>query len=115
MKAKPTTPAIDRDAILAALATALAPSTQQGATEAQDAEKAPPEAESEPAAYDVRSFCKAHSISRNHFFKLRWADQAKEAELGRDLKDEERRAPRCKEVGRKIIISREAARAWRNR
>lgn len=72
------------------------------------------EPKDEPASYDVRAFCAAHSISRRMFTKLRAADAARERELGRPLLPSERKAPRCKAIGHKLIISREAAREWRN-
>lgn len=48
-------------------------------------------------AYDVASFCRAHCISRAHLYKL--------------LKDG--RGPKIMKVGRRTLISAEAARAWR--
>jgi hypothetical protein len=53
----------------------------------------------EPASYSVAAFCKAHSLCRASFYKLLKAG----------------RAPAFIRVGRKILISREAAQAWRNR
>ncbi|WP_207479512.1 hypothetical protein [Arenibaculum pallidiluteum] len=109
-KAPAPAPVVDVQAALAALTAALEPppAPAEAAEPAQD-----PDAE--PAAYDVAGFCAAHNISRSTFFKLRWADQARERELGRRLEPHERTGPRCKEVGRKLIVSREAARDWRNR
>jgi predicted DNA-binding transcriptional regulator AlpA len=52
----------------------------------------------EPASYSVAAFCAAHNICRASFYKLLKAG----------------RAPSFIRVGRKILISREAAQAWRN-
>lgn len=93
-----------------AIAAALAPALAARSPEPSKT----PEPVTEPAAYDVTTFCKAHSISRPTFFKLRQADAELAARLGRDLLPGERRAPRCKDVGHKILISREAAAEWRN-
>jgi len=48
-------------------------------------------------AYDVQAFCLAHHISRAFFYKL--LDQGK--------------GPRVMKVGRRLLISREAAADWR--
>jgi len=52
----------------------------------------------EPVVYTVEEFCEAHRISRTTFFRLR----------------RESSGPKVKEIGGKLVISREAARAWRN-
>jgi hypothetical protein len=49
------------------------------------------------AAYSVQSFCRAHSISRALFYKL--------AAQGR--------GPQVFHVGRRVLISTEAAAEWR--
>ena len=51
----------------------------------------------QPVTYDVNAFCRAHRISRAHFYKL----------------VKERRGPRLMKVGRRTLISTEAARDWR--
>ena len=48
-------------------------------------------------AYDVPTFCKIHSISRAHFYNL--------------VRDD--RGPRLMKVGRRTLISIEAAKEWR--
>lgn len=50
-----------------------------------------------PLIYDVASFCRAHRISRAHFYNL--------------LKD--RRGPRVMKIGRRTLITEEAAQQWR--
>jgi predicted DNA-binding transcriptional regulator AlpA len=50
-----------------------------------------------PLIYDVESFCRAHRISRAHFYNL--------------LKD--RRGPRVMKIGRRTLITEEAAQRWR--
>lgn len=59
----------------------------------------PPNRNSDPAAYSVREFCEAHSLSRAFFYKLR--DQG----MG----------PQIMKLGRRTLISREAAQQWRQR
>lgn len=54
---------------------------------------------SEPGAYSIEAFCKAHGISRSFFYLL----------LNRG------EGPRLTKVGRRTLISREAAHQWRNR
>lgn len=54
-------------------------------------------ADAEPFAYDLPEFCRLHRISMRLFYKLK----------------AEGRAPRIKYLGRKPIITREAAREWR--
>lgn len=49
------------------------------------------------SAQSVEAFCKAHDISRSFFYKL--ASEGK--------------APRTMKVGRRTLISSEAAREWR--
>jgi predicted DNA-binding transcriptional regulator AlpA len=51
------------------------------------------------AAYDIRGFCEAHSISRATFYNLVKGGAA----------------PRTFRVGRRVLISREAAAEWRQR
>ena len=51
----------------------------------------------DPPTYSITGFCEAHRIGRSFFYKL--------------LK--EGRAPRTMEVGRRRLVSREAAAAWR--
>jgi len=46
--------------------------------------------------FTVASFCEAHKISRALFYKLR----------------SEGRAPHTFNIGRRVLISREAAQAW---
>jgi excisionase family DNA binding protein len=50
-----------------------------------------------PEAYGIASFCIAHNISRSTFYNL--------------VKDG--KAPRLMRVGTRVLISREAAKAWR--
>jgi len=50
-------------------------------------------------AYSIATFCKKHAISESFFHKLRTLG------LG----------PRTMRVGTRVLISREAARAWRKR
>lgn len=50
-------------------------------------------------AFSISEFCKAHSISRSHFYDL----------------EKEGRGPRTMQVGRKRLISIEAAAAWRRK
>lgn len=52
----------------------------------------------EPVVYTVEEFCDAHKMSRTTFFKLRRAGKG----------------PTVKELGNKLLISRESAQAWRN-
>lgn len=47
-------------------------------------------------AYTINDFCKAYSISRSLFYKLK--DQGK--------------APKTFALGKRILISREAAQSW---
>ena len=47
----------------------------------------------------ITEFCHDHGISRSVFYRL----------------TKERRAPRAVKVGRRTLISREAAEAWRRR
>ena len=51
----------------------------------------------DPAAYTIDEFCKAHRISRAHYFNI------KKIGLG----------PREMRVGSRVTISGEAAAAWR--
>ena len=48
--------------------------------------------------YTVDQFCDAHQISRVTFYRLRWAN----------------RGPREMRVGTRVLVSREAAAAWRS-
>ena len=50
-------------------------------------------------AYSIATFCKKHAISESFFHKLRG--------LGR--------GPATMRIGARVLISREAARAWRKR
>jgi len=50
-----------------------------------------------PAVYSIREFCEAHGISRTLYFKLRDAGKG----------------PREMQLGSRIVISLEAAAAWR--
>lgn len=50
-----------------------------------------------PEAYDVNSFCRAHGISRAHFYSL-----CKKGE-----------GPRIMKAGRRTLISKRAAQDWR--
>lgn len=49
-------------------------------------------------AYSINEFCERHRISRSHFY---------------DLPDDDK--PRLMRVGKRVLISREAAAAWRMR
>ncbi len=51
------------------------------------------------ATYSVRDFCREHGISRGLFYRLL----------------REGRGPRVMKVGRRTLISREAAEDWRRR
>ena len=51
------------------------------------------------ATYSVRDFCREHGISRGLFYRLL----------------REGRGPRVMKVGRRTLISQEAADAWRRR
>jgi predicted DNA-binding transcriptional regulator AlpA len=51
----------------------------------------------DPAAYTVSGFCEEHHISRSYLYRL-WS---------------ERRGPRRTKLGRRTLISGEAAAAWR--
>lgn len=51
----------------------------------------------DPAAYTVSSFCEEHHISRSYLYRL-WS---------------EGRGPRRTKLGRRTLISGEAAAAWR--
>ena len=51
----------------------------------------------DPLAYSVAEFCKAHPISRATFYNLKKLNQA----------------PAIMRAGRRVLISVEAARAWR--
>lgn len=95
-----------RALLIAALSVPVQPADQQ--------KKPPQDTGVEPVAYDVHEFCRAHRISRATFFALRADDRAREEELKRPLLPSERKAPRCKAIGHKLIISREAACEWRN-
>lgn len=53
----------------------------------------------DPATYTVASFCEAHNISRSYLYLL-WT---------------EGRGPRRTKVGRRTLISGEAAAEWRRR
>ena len=48
-------------------------------------------------AFGIAEFCERHSLSVSYFFKLA----------------RENRAPRCMRIGRRTLISQEAAAAWR--
>jgi hypothetical protein len=48
-------------------------------------------------AFGIVEFCERHSLSTSYFFKLL----------------REHRAPRCMRIGRRTLISKEAAAAWR--
>ncbi len=50
-------------------------------------------------AYTIAAFCRAHGISRGMFYRLQTAGQA----------------PRFMRVGRRVLISMEAAADWRRR
>lgn len=50
-------------------------------------------------AYDISMFCMAHNISRAFFYKL----------------DEQGLAPKTMKLGRRVLISKEAAAAWRRK
>jgi hypothetical protein len=52
-----------------------------------------------PAVYTIATFCAAHHISAAMFFKMQNADQA----------------PRTMRVGRRVLITFEAAHEWRQR
>jgi len=54
---------------------------------------------SQKQAYSVTQFCAAHSISRAMFYVLR----------------KQGKGPRTMKVGRRTLISKEAAREWRAR
>ncbi len=53
----------------------------------------------DPPVYSVRAFCEAHDISRGYLYQL-WSEGA---------------GPRKMKVGRRTLISREAAAEWRRR
>ena len=53
----------------------------------------------ETQAYSVAEFCSTHQISRTHFYHL----------------VKEGRAPKIMKVGRRVLISKEAAAEWRKR
>lgn len=53
--------------------------------------------DTERVVYDIKTFCKAHSISRAHLHNL-WADG---------------KGPRRKQAGTKVLITKEAAAEWR--
>lgn len=53
--------------------------------------------DSAPVVYTVATFCAAHSISRTHLYML----------------DKAGRGPRRMKVGRRVLISAEAAAEWR--
>jgi predicted DNA-binding transcriptional regulator AlpA len=50
-----------------------------------------------PAAYDVESFCRAHGISRAHFYNLCNRGEG----------------PRIMKAGRRTLITERAAQEWR--
>jgi predicted DNA-binding transcriptional regulator AlpA len=52
-----------------------------------------------PDCFDIRSFCEANHISRGFFYKIA----------------AEGKGPRTIRIGRKVLISREAAAEWRQR
>ena len=54
---------------------------------------------SDVQAYSIAAFCRAHSIGRSTFFKLR----------------QQGLAPRTMRVGKLVLISIEEAAAWRQR
>ncbi len=49
-------------------------------------------------AYTINSFCAAYSISRSLFYKLQ----------------EQGKAPKTFKLGKRVLISRDAAEAWQN-
>lgn len=53
----------------------------------------------DPATYTVTTFCEEHNISRSYLYRL-WT---------------EGRGPRRTKLGRRTLISREAAADWRRR
>ena len=53
----------------------------------------------DPPTYSVNAFCEAHHISRAYLYRL-W---------------NEGRGPRRTKIGRRTLISRESAAAWRRR
>lgn len=53
----------------------------------------------DPATYTVTTFCQEHNISRSYLYRL-WS---------------EGRGPRRTKLGRRTLISREAAADWRRR
>lgn len=55
-----------------------------------------PEVQTTPAAYSIIEFCEAYRLSRSGFYKLRAAG----------------RAPALMQVGKRVLISLEAAAAW---
>lgn len=59
----------------------------------------PPALPLDPLTFSVNSFCQVHHISRAYLYRL-WS---------------EGRGPRRTKLGRRILISREAAAAWRLR
>jgi predicted DNA-binding transcriptional regulator AlpA len=57
------------------------------------------QAVADPPVFSVPAFCEAHGISRGYLYQL-WSEGA---------------GPRRMKVGRRTLISRDAAAAWRRR
>jgi predicted DNA-binding transcriptional regulator AlpA len=53
--------------------------------------------DADPEAYTIEEFCEAHRFSRSMYFNLR----------------KEGKTPREMRIGNRVVISREAAEAWR--
>jgi hypothetical protein len=61
--------------------------------------RAPPDDDASADAYSIAEFCRRHSISESFYFALQAAGEG----------------PRVMKVGGRVLISREAAAAWRRR
>jgi len=60
--------------------------------------RAPPDEDDDACdAYDIPTFCRRHKISESFYFKLRLQGLA----------------PRTMKIGKRVLISRESARRWR--
>jgi hypothetical protein len=75
------------------------PRTRRSARRRAHRVRAPPDDDDAADAYSIAQFCKRHAISQSFYFALQAAGQG----------------PRTMKVGGRVLISKEAARAWRKR
>ena len=73
------------------------PSTKSKACRSGQPRQAPAPPDDDLDAYDIPTFCRRHKISTSFYFKLRLLGMA----------------PRTMKLGKRVLISKESAAAWR--